>query len=355
MARTRLRRVDCSGPGITRRRQGRGFAYFDDEGRRIDDEEVLVRIRELAIPPAWDDVWICPYPQGHLQATGTDAAGRKQYRYHQAWRERRDAEKFEDMVRFAKALPALRRRVEADLADCAVPDRACVLACAVRLLERGFFRIGSEEYAVQNASYGLATMRKEHVRIEPGGQMVFRYPAKSGVRRVQGVMDEQACAVVQQLKRRRAGGPELLAYKERGRWYDVRSEDINAYLKAATGGDFSAKDFRTWNATLLAAVALGVAGEMAATRTGRKRAINRAIKEVAGYLGNTPAVCRASYIDPRVFDAYQAGLTIGPAIAAVAQKVTPGDMLIHHPELEAAVLDLLSEREDSTALERVAA
>jgi len=353
--RTRLRRVDCSGPGIRRRRQGRGFAYFDNEGRRIDEPEVLARISELAIPPAWQDVWICPYPHGHLQATGTDAAGRKQYRYHDVWRARRDAEKFEDMVRFAAALPTLRRRVEADLVDSAMPGRACVLACAVRLLERGFFRIGSEEYAVQNATYGLATMRKEHVRIERGGQMVFRYPAKSGIRRVQGVIDEQACAVVRQLKRRRGGGPELLAYKDGGRWHDVRSEDINAYLKEATGGDFSAKDFRTWNATLLAAVALGVAGEVAATRTGRKRAVTRAIKEVAGYLGNTPAVCRASYIDPRVFDAYQSGLTIAPALTAVAERMTPGDLLIHQPELEAAVLDLLSEREDSTALERVAA
>ncbi|HWT23309.1 MAG TPA: DNA topoisomerase IB [Solirubrobacteraceae bacterium] len=355
MARTRLRRVDCSGPGISRRRYGKGFAYFDDEGRRIDDDEVLARIRELAIPPAWEDVWICPYPHGHLQATGTDVAGRKQYRYHDAWRARRDAEKFDDMVRFARALPALRRRVEEDLADCAIPTRSCVLACAVRLLERGFFRIGSEEYAVQNESYGLATMRKDHVRIEPGGQMVFSYPAKSGVQRLQGLMDEQACTVVAALKRRRGGSEELLAYKEGGRWRDVRSEDVNAYLKAATGGDFSAKDFRTWNATLLAAVALGVAGEVAATKTGRKRAINRAIKEVAGYLGNTPAVCRASYIDPRVFDAYQAGLTIRPTIERVAGRMEPGDLLIHQPELESAVLDLLSEDEDSAALERVAA
>jgi DNA topoisomerase-1 len=353
--RTRLRRVDCSGPGIRRRRQGRGFAYVDDEGRRIDDDEVLARIRELAIPPAWQEVWICPYPHGHLQATGTDAAGRKQYRYHDVWRARRDAEKFDDMVRFARALPALRAQVDADLSDCAAPTRACVLACAVRLLERGFFRIGSEEYAAQNDSYGLATMRKSHVRIEPGGQMVFRYPAKSGVRRLQGVMDEQACVVVATLKRRRGGGPELLAYKERGRWRDIRSEDINAYLKDATGGDFSAKDFRTWNATLLAAVALGVAGEVAATKTGRKRAVNRAIKEVAGYLGNTPAVCRASYIDPRVFDAYQAGLTIAPALAEVAESMAPGELLIHQPRLESAVLDLLNEREESPALERVAA
>ncbi len=354
MARIRLRRADCSGPGITRRRHGRGFAYFDDEGRRVQEEEVLARIRELAIPPAWADVWICPYPHGHLQATGTDAAGRKQYRYHDAWRARRDAEKFDDMVRFARALPALRERVEQDLGDPA-PTRATVLACAVRLLERGFFRIGSEEYAVTNESYGLATMRKSHVRLEPEGLMVFRYPAKSGVRRVQGMIDEQAAAVVAQLKRRRGGGPELLAYKEGGRWRDVRSEDINAYVKDVTGGDFSAKDFRTWNATLLAAVALGASGEVAATKTGRKRAVNRAVQEVAGYLGNTPAVCRASYIDPRVFDAYQSGLTIAPALAEVAETLEPGDVLIHQPRLEAAVLDLLDEREESPALERVAA
>jgi len=354
MARPRLRRADCSGPGITRRRRGKGFAYFDEEGRRIEDEEVLARIRALAIPPAWEDVWICPYPHGHLQATGTDAAGRKQYRYHDAWRARRDAEKFDDMVRFARALPALRRRVEDDLAE-AAPTRSCVLACAVRLLERGFFRIGSEEYAVTNESYGLATIRKTHVQLEAEGQMVFEYPAKSGVPRVQGIFDEQAAPVVARLKRRRGGGPELLAYKERGRWRDVRSEDINAYLKEATGDDFSAKDFRTWNATLLAAVALGASGEVAATKTGRKRAVKRAIEEVAGYLGNTPAVCRASYIDPRVFDAYRAGLTIAPALEEVAATLEPGDMLIHHPRLEAAVLDLLSEREESPALERVAA
>ena len=185
-----------------------------------------------------------------------------------------------------------------------------MLACAVRLLERGFFRIGSEEYAEENESYGLATMRKRHVTIEDGGLMVFDYPAKSGQRRQQGVLDERACTIVRALKRRRGGGEELLAYKEGRRWRDVRSEDINEYLKEATGGDHSAKDFRTWNATALAAVALAVSGESARTRTARKRAVRRAVDEVAVYLGNTPAVCRASYIDPRVFDAFDARLTI---------------------------------------------
>jgi DNA topoisomerase-1 len=351
----RLRRADCSGPGIHRRRRGRGFTYVDERGEPVDDPEVLARIRELAIPPAWRDVWICPYPNGHLQATGTDAAGRKQYRYHDDWRARRDAQKFDDMVHFAKALPRLRRRVDLDLGECAALDRACVLACAVRLLERGFFRIGSEAYAEENDSYGLATMRKSHVRIEDGGVMVFDYPAKSGQRRHQGVLDERACKVVGALKRRRGGGPELLAYRDGRRWRDVRSEDINEYLKDATGGDHSAKDFRTWNATTLAAVALAVSGESARTKTARKRAVKRAIEEVAVYLGNTPAVCRASYIDPRVFDAFDARLTIGPALQRVAAKVRPGELPIHQPALEAAVLDLLNADAGSPALERVAA
>jgi DNA topoisomerase-1 len=350
----RLRRADCSGPGIRRRRHGRGFSYIDENGERIDDPEVVARIAELAIPPAWEDVWICPYPNGHLQATGTDAAGRKQYRYHDAWRQRRDREKFDDMVRFAHALPALREGVEADLGDCGTLGRSCVLAAAVRLLEVGFFRIGSEEYATGNDSYGLATLLKEHVTVE-GDVMVFDYPAKSGQRRRQGIMDEQLAPVVAALRSRRGGGDELLAYKERRRWHDVRSEDINAYVKEATGGDFSAKDFRTWNATALAAVALAVSGASTGSRTARRRAVKRAIEEVAGYLGNTPAVCRASYIDPRVLDAYDAGLTIRPALERVATEVRPGELPIHQPELERAVLDLIGEREQAPGVEQVAA
>jgi DNA topoisomerase-1 len=352
----RLRRADCSGPGIRRSsRRGHGFAYTDEDGRRVDEPEVLERIAALAIPPAWKDVWICPYPNGHLQATGIDAAGRKQYRYHDAWRTRRDAQKFDEMVGFARALPRLRRRVDRDLGACTTPDRNCVLACAVRLLERGFFRIGSEEYAEENESYGLATMRRQHVTVEDGGLMVFDFPAKSGQRRHQGVLDERACAIVGALKRRRGGGPELLAFKEAGRWHDLRSEDINEYVKEATGGDYSAKDFRTWNATALAAVALAVSGESARTKTARKRAVKRAIEEVAFYLGNTPAVCRASYIDPRVFDAFDARLTIRPALERVAAKLRPGELPIHQPVLERAVLDLIDARVDSSAVEKVAA
>jgi DNA topoisomerase-1 len=347
----RLRRADCSGPGIARVKRGRGFSYLDDEGRPIDDPEVLARIRELAIPPAWRDVWVCPYQNGHLQATGVDDAGRKQYRYHDEWRKRRDQEKFDDMVRFAHALPKLRDRVEADLTGSAKLTRERVLACAVRLLDRGFFRIGSEEYTVQNESYGLATMRKDHVRIEHDEVMVFDYPAKSGQRRVQGIVDPDALAVVAKLHRRRGGGEELLAFQRGRTWRDVRSEDINAYLKEATGDDFSAKDFRTWSATVLSAVALAVSGEVASTKTGRQRAIGRAIKEVAHYLGNTPAVCRASYIDPRVFDAYRAGLVLD-----VVRATESGDgTVVHQRAVEEAVLDLIDERERSPMIERIAA
>jgi DNA topoisomerase-1 len=351
---TRLRRSDCSGPGITRRGRGRGFEYLDAAGDRIEDPEVLARIRELAVPPAWRDVWICPFPNGHLQATGTDAAGRKQYLYHERWRARRDLEKFHDMARFARALPDLRAHARAGLAGGDEPTRERVLACAVRLLDRGFFRIGSEEYSANNDSYGLATMRKSHVTLDGDCEMVFDYPAKLGIRRVQAVVDPEVSELVARLKRRRGGGPELLAYKERGRWRDLRSDDINVYIKAATGGDFSAKDFRTWNATVLAAVALAVSGEAAGTKTGRKRAIKRAIDEVARYLGNTPAVCRASYIDPRVFDAYRGGLVIGRALEDAAEGER-GQLPIHHEAIEEAVLDLINERERSPALERVAA
>jgi len=331
----RLRRSDCSTPGIERRRAGRGFVYLDG-GRRVEDEEVLARIRALGIPPAWRDVWICRDPRGHLQATGIDAAGRKQYRYHDAWRVRRDAQKFEDMTRFARALPRLREHVAADLAAGHAPTRERVLAAAVRLLDRGFFRIGSEQYSVTNESYGLATMRKEHVKLEPDGTMVFDFPAKSSQRRVQAVVDPLVTELIATLKRRRGGGPELLAYRERRAWRDVRSPDINAYLKEATGDDFSAKDFRTWNATVLASVALAVTGPKAST----KAAITRAVKETARYLGNTPAVCRASYIDPRVFDAYRGGEVLDREL--LERAVKPGaELPIHHREIEEAVLELL--------------
>ncbi len=350
----RLRRADCSTPGIRRVRKGRGFTYLDADGRRVDEPELMDRIAHLAIPPAWRDVWICPYPNGHLQATGTDAAGRKQYRYHDEWRRRQDQAKFDEMLSFARALPDLRGRVAEDLAASEEITRERALACAVRLLDRGFFRIGSEDYATHNETFGLATMRKEHARLEPGNAVVFDYVSKSGKHRVQAVTDPDVHEILGRLKRRRGGGPELLAYREGSVWRDIRSPDINLYVKDATGADYSAKDFRTWNATVLAAVGLGVAGEVAGSQSGRKRAINRAVKEVAHYLGNTPAVCRASYIDPRVFDAYRAGVTIGPALRELAETLEPGELPIHQPTIERAVIDLVSEKEDSVVLEKVA-
>ena len=240
---SRLKRADCSGPGIRRRRRGKGFEYLDDGGRRVVEPSVLDRIRELAIPPAWDDVWICPYPTGHIQATGTDAAGRKQYRYHDKWRERRDAQKFEEMIDFARALPRLRGVVTKDIRRRGMP-REKVLACAMRLLDRGFFRIGSENYAEENETYGIATMRKRHATVA-GDTVTFDYEAKGGQRRVQSIGDPDVADVVRALKNRRGGGDELLAYKQGGRWVDVKSPDINAYLKKATSDDFSAKDFHT--------------------------------------------------------------------------------------------------------------
>jgi DNA topoisomerase I len=345
MPQPRLRKVSCSGPGLRRVRRGRGFAVVDPDGERVDDPEVLTRVGELVIPPAWQDVWICPYPGGHIQATGIDQRGRKQYLYHPRWRARRDAQKFDDMVVFAHALPRLRARVEDDLArgDFSYDH---VLAMAVRLLDRGFFRIGTEDYAVTNETYGLATMKKRHVQVRDGS-LFFDYPAKHGKRRVQAVVDPDLGGDVNRLKQRRGAGDELLAYKNAaGRWTDVKSSDINAWLKAATGEDVSAKDFRTWGATVLAAVGLAVS-PVPDTETRRKRAMARVVKEVAYHLGNTPAVARASYIDPRVFDRYLDGATIAGTLPGLAEE---GDGTAIQGEVESAVLELLT-GEDLSAME----
>jgi DNA topoisomerase I len=309
----RTRRVDSTKPGIARVRRGRGFSYRGPQGDRVDDPQTLARIGQLAVPPAWSEVWISTDPLGHIQATGIDAAGRKQYRYHDAWRARRDAAKFDAMVDFAHALPRLRRRVASDLAGDGL-DRDRMAACAVRLLDLGFFRIGSEDYAEQNGTYGLTTLRRQHVRVRDA-TVVFDYPAKHGLRRVQQIAEPTVRDLVCTLKRRRGGGDELLAFKRSGRWVDLGADDVNAYLKEATGGDFSAKDFRTWNATALCALVLARRAEEAGASASRKRIAAAAVREVAGYLGNTPAVCRRSYVDPRVLDRFAHGETIAPALA----------------------------------------
>lgn len=336
----RLRRVDCASPGITRRKRGRGFEYIDAHGNRVDDLQTLQRIKDLGIPPAWTDVWICPYDNGHLQAVGIDAAGRKQYLYHLDWRRRRDQEKFDHMVEFARALPKVRHLTnEQLLAKGFGRDR--VLACAVRLLDRGFFRIGGESYAEENETFGLATMRKEHVKIS-GDTVTFEYIAKSKKERYLALVDPQVREVVAALKRRRSGGDELLAYRVGKEWRDVKSMDVNAYLKEIAGGDYSAKDFRTWHGTVLAAVALAVSTEVFGSKTGRKRAVSRAIQEAAHYLGNTPAVCRKSYIDPRVIDRYETGVTIAGVLESLGDVEAFGEPSLQGV-VEEAVLDLLEE------------
>ena len=311
--RGRLRRADCADAGIRRWRRGRGFSYEDPAGDVIEDEETLERIRQLAIPPAWKEVWICPDPFGHIQATGYDEAGRKQYLYHERWQQRQAERKFELVREFALKLPKLRRGITADLRRTGMP-RERALACAVRLLDLGFFRVGSEVYAEENESFGLATVRREHVTIKRS-EVVFDFPAKSGQRRVQSIRDAAARRAIEVMYRRRSGPDDLLAYRAGGAWVDVRSADINDYIHEKIGNEFSAKDFRTWHGTVLAAVAL--AGEEAPrSEAAAKRAISGAVKQVSEALGNTPAVCRASYIDPRVLDRYRDGATIRPAASA---------------------------------------
>jgi len=347
----RLRRVDCSGPGFTRKRQGRGFAYFDAQGQRVDDGETIVRLKALGIPPAWKDVWICSDVQGHLQAVGTDDAGRKQYIYHEQWRARREQEKFDHMMEFAEILPAVRATTLEHLQLEGYP-REKVLGLSVRLLDRGLFRIGTEGYAEQNQSYGLATMLKRHVTIKDN-EVIFDYVAKSGKRRIWSTMDPISLEVIRGLKKRRSGGPDLLAYKDGLSWRDVKSSDINDYVREICGGEFTAKDFRTWSATVLASVALSVSVQAASSKTARKRAITRAVKEVAEYLGNTPAVCRASYIDPRVFDRYHSGWTIAGALAEIGEGIDFGEPSTQGA-IEQAVIDLIDHRKTSPALEKIA-
>ena len=346
----RIRRSNCNGPGIRRVRRGKGWSYLDAEGERVDDPEILTRINELVIPPAWEDVWICPYPGGHIQATGIDQRGRKQYLYHQRWRERQDQRKFDDMIEFARSLPALRERVEADIAGEPL-SREQVLAVAVRLLDIGLFRIGTEDYAVTNETYGLATIKKSHVTVS-GDSIEFDYPAKHSKRHIRQVVDADVAEVLAKLKARRGGIDELLAYREGRRWVDVKSGDINAYLKDATGLDVSAKDFRTWGATVLAAVTLAASNSADFSPTKRKRLITHAVKEVAYYLGNTPAVARASYIDPRVFDRFRDGIVVQVDMVADEDEATA----IQGP-VEDAVLDLITGTHEhrSAGLEKVAA
>lgn len=335
----RLRRVSPASPGWTRRRAGRGWVYLDAAGTRLSDPVALERIAALVIPPAWQQVWICPLANGHIQAAGIDAGGRLQYRYHDQWRLRRDQEKFDHMLAFARALPELRRRVATHLAGDGLGCER-VLAAAVRLLDLGFFRVGSDSYAEEHQTYGLATLQRRHVRVD-GDVVRFDYVAKGSKRRLQSVVDPDVAAVVAALKARRGGPPDLLAWRRqvgrRVEWVDVHSGDINDFVKQEAGIDCSAKDFRTWNATVLAAVALAVS-QPAGSEATRRRRVARAMAEVAHHLGNTPAVVRASYVDPRVVDRYLHGRTI--PLDALAE-VAGDEPLAIHGAVEEAVLDLL--------------
>ncbi|GAA3621983.1 DNA topoisomerase IB [Microlunatus ginsengisoli] len=336
----RLRTVSPKDPGWTRRRAGKGFIYLDNDGKRLDPADVE-RCKLLVIPPAWEEVWICPAPNGHLQAVGTDDAGRRQYLYHEQWRIRRDKSKHDRVLEVAAHLPKARRRVAKDLQLDGMPyERA--LGTAFRLLDLGFFRIGGEAYAETNNSFGLATIQKQHVTVA-GGEVVFDYVAKSGQERYVALADDLVRQAVRDLLRRRSGGAELLAYKENGRWRDVTSADINAYVKEVVGGEVSAKDFRTWHGTVIAAVALAQANEEARTVTARRRAVSTAMKEVAGYLGNTPSVARKSYVDPRLVDLFADGVTISPKLAGTDADLSDGTT---HGRIERAVLNLLRAPKD---------
>ena len=339
----RLQRVKPDGPGYSRRRRGRGFSYYDENGAPITDRAILDRIRALAVPPAWCDVWICALPGGHIQAVGTDDAGRRQYLYHDEWRRRRDAAKHDRVLRLAHRLPKVRAQIREQLDGRGLScDR--VLAAALRMLDIGAFRVGGDEYAPgpgeEEGSFGLATVRREHVHLRRGG-IELRYPAKGGIDQAITLRDSALHGVVRSLLRRHGGGEDLLAYRTKQGWHDVCAEDINVRLKELAGDEFSAKDLRTWNATVLAAVA--VAGSAAhgipTSARAQARAINAALDEVAEYLGNTRAVARASYVDPRVLEHYAEGRTILSAVRRVG-TFAPADEETR-AQLERAVLRLL--------------
>jgi DNA topoisomerase IB len=336
---SRLRRSDLSRDGIRRRRCGRGFSYLGPDRTVIKDPQLLARIKSLVIPPAWEDVWICADARGHIQAVGTDSAGRRQYRYHDLWREQRDQEKHDRVQEFGACLPCLRDAIRRHL-DGRGLTRERVLAAAIRLVDLGFFRPGGAEYAAENGTFGLATIRREHVTLTKG-QLVFEYSAKGAKHREQIVAEEQVCAVVRSLKRRKSGGDQLLVYRSGPRWHDVSAEDINDYLREVSGGEYTAKDFRTWHATVLAAVGLAVSEQAGTSQGARKRAIARTVQEVAGYLGNTPVVARASYIDPRIIELYERGITIAPALSDLGKGRDFGE-LATGGRAERAVLKLIA-------------
>jgi DNA topoisomerase-1 len=344
-----LVRVDPAAAGCTRRRRGRGWSFHDPDGAPVTDPEEIARIKSLAIPPAWQEVWICPDPEGHIQAVGVDAAGRRQYRYHEEWRRRRDREKYERVLALGRALPEVREELVRRLRGKGLGAER-VLAGGVRMLDVGVFRPGGEEYAPgdddEDGTFGLATLRREHVRLDRGA-VVFDYPAKGGAPRTLALRDPLLHRVVGSLLRRRGGGEDLLAYREGRGWHDVRAEDLNAAVKELVGDEYTCKDLRTWNATVLAASCL--AGRVARDgvpereRT-RRRVVNRALEDVAAHLGNTPTVARSSYVDPRVIERFEDGRTVVPALRALGNGSAGPDLTddATRAEVERAVVRLIA-------------
>ena len=303
----RLRKTSPEDPGWTRKRAGKGFVYLDENGKRLSARRAQ-RVKDLVIPPAWEDVWITPHENGHLQAVGTDEAGRRQYLYHPDWRTRRDAAKHDRVLQFGRALSRAREKVLTDLGKEGMSlERAC--AVAVRLLDLGYFRIGNDVYADKHGSFGLTTLERRHVR-KQGKALVFCFVGKSGVEHRVEIDDPATVPALESMRRRRGDDDRLLAWKDGRTWRDLSSADVNDYIRGCFGIEATAKDFRTWHATVLAAAALAETDEPGETKASRKRAISGAMKEVAEFLGNTPTQARTSYVDPRVIDAYEEGETI---------------------------------------------
>ena len=329
----RLRRTSPDDPGWTRRRAGQGFAYLDADGARLCDADAA-RCRDLVIPPAWQDVWITPHENGHLQAVGTDDAGRRQYLYHPQWRSRRDREKFDRMLLFGKALSRAREQVLTDLgAEGMELSRAC--AVAVRLLDLGYFRIGNDVYADTNGSFGLTTLERRHVR-KVKDALEFCFEGKSGVEHSILIDDPGVMEALEVMRRRRGSDRRLLAWKDGRTWKPLDSGRVNDYVRDTTGLEATAKDFRTWHATVIAAASLAASEEPGESKASRKRAVSGAMKEVAEFLGNTPTLARSSYVDPRVVEAYEHGDTISKA---TSRHYAGADQ--RQAALERAVLRLL--------------
>lgn len=333
-----LRYVSDEQPGYTRKRRDRKFVYFDTAGKEIRNEARILRLNRLAIPPAYTDVWICPSPKGHLQATGRDVRGRKQYRYHERWREQRDENKYEKMVVFGQALPRIRRRLNRDLKRRGLP-RAKILATVIQLLEKTFIRVGNEEYAKENKSFGLTTMRNRHIEVK-GTKVRFRFRGKSGQEHDIDTEDRRVARIIRRLQD--LPGQEVFQYLDpEGERHQVTSGDVNEYLHEITGEEFTAKDFRTWAGTVMAAMALQ-AQDAFENKSQAKKNVKDAITAVARVLGNTPAVCRKCYVHPAVLESYLDGNLIGGLKKrtedALAESL--GDLRSE----EAAVLAFLQER-----------